>query len=43
MLDREDLDARAVAARAMAIAAGICVWTNESVTVETIETGEASS
>ena len=36
MLDREDMDARAVAARAMAIAAGICVYTNDSVTIETI-------
>ena len=39
MLDRDDMDARAVAARAMAIAAGICVYTNDSVTIETIEAG----
>ena len=36
LLDREDMDARAIAARAMAIAAGICVYTNDSVTIETI-------
>ena len=39
MLDRDDMDARAVAARAMAIAAGICVYTNDSVTIETIGAG----
>ena len=39
MLDRGDMDARAVAERAMAIAAEICVYTNDSVTVETIEAG----
>ncbi len=37
LLDRPGMDARAVAERAMAIAAGICVYTNESVTIETIE------
>ena len=36
LMDRDDLDAEAVARRAMAIAAGICVYTNESVTVETL-------
>ena len=36
MIDRDDLDARAVAERALRIAAGICVWTNDSITVETI-------
>lgn len=39
MLDRDDLDARAVAERALRIAAGICVWTNDSITVETIGNG----
>ena len=31
-----DLDARAIAAEAMAIAAGICIYTNASVTIEEI-------
>ncbi|MHC8508020.1 MAG: ATP-dependent protease subunit HslV [Rhodospirillales bacterium] len=34
LYDREDMDARAVAEKAMAIAADICVYTNTSVTVE---------
>jgi ATP-dependent HslUV protease subunit HslV len=34
LVDRDDLDAEAVARRAMKIAAGICIYTNESVTVE---------
>jgi ATP-dependent HslUV protease subunit HslV len=37
LLDREDMDAEAIARRAMQIAADICVYTNENVTVETIE------
>ncbi len=36
MIDRDDLDAEAIARRAMAIAAGICVYTNENVTLESI-------
>ena len=36
MVDREDLDAEAVARRAMAIAADICVFTNTNVTVEAL-------
>ena len=36
LMDRDDLDAETVARRAMAIAAGICIYTNESVTVETL-------
>ncbi len=36
LMDRDDLDAEAVARRAMTIAAGICIYTNESVTVETL-------
>ena len=36
LMDRDDLDAEAIARRAMAIAAGICIYTNESVTVETL-------
>jgi ATP-dependent HslUV protease subunit HslV len=31
------MDAEAVARRAMSIAAGICVYTNENVTVETLD------
>ena len=34
LMDREDLDAEAVARRAMEIAAGICVYTNDSVVIE---------
>jgi ATP-dependent HslUV protease, peptidase subunit HslV len=34
MIDRDDLDAEAVARRAMAIAADICVYTNTNLTVE---------
>ncbi len=34
LVDRDDLDAEAIARRAMKIAAGICIYTNESVTVE---------
>lgn len=34
LMDRDDLDAEAIARRAMKIAAGICIYTNESVTVE---------
>jgi len=34
LADQDDMDARAIAERAMAIAAGICVYTNGSVTVE---------
>jgi ATP-dependent HslUV protease subunit HslV len=36
LVDREDLDAEAVARAAMAIAAEICVYTNTNVTVETL-------
>jgi ATP-dependent HslUV protease subunit HslV len=32
--DRDDMDAEAVARRAMGIAAGICVYTNENVVIE---------
>ena len=34
MIDREDLDAEAIARRAMEIAADICVYTNTNLTVE---------
>ncbi len=40
MVDVEDLDAEAVARKAMAIAAGICVYTNGNVTVESIDDAE---
>ena len=38
LIERDDLDAEAVARRAMAIAAGICVYTNETVVVESLST-----
>ena len=37
LLDVEGLDAEAIARKAMAIAAEICVYTNASLTIETIE------
>jgi ATP-dependent HslUV protease subunit HslV len=36
LVDRSELDAEAVARRAMSIAAGICVYTNDKVTIETL-------
>ena len=36
LIDREDMDAEAIARRAMKIAAGICVYTNENVVVEAL-------
>jgi ATP-dependent HslUV protease subunit HslV len=36
MLDREDLDAEAIARRALTIAAGICVYTNENILIESL-------
>ena len=36
MLDRDDMDAEAVARRALSIAAQICVFTNENVVVEAL-------
>lgn len=36
LMDRDDLDAEAIARRAMKIAADICIYTNESVTVEVL-------
>ena len=38
LVERDDLDAEAVARRAMAIAAGICVYTNETVVLESLST-----
>ena len=36
LLDRDDMDAEAIALRAMEITAGICVYTNDIVTIETL-------
>src|SRR5947209_16820382 len=37
LIDHPAMDAEAVARRAMAIAAGICVYTNDNVTLETLD------
>lgn len=36
LADRDDMDAEGIARRAMEIAAGICVYTNENITLESI-------
>jgi ATP-dependent HslUV protease subunit HslV len=36
LIDRKDLDAEAIARKALAIAASVCVFTNTNVTVETL-------
>ncbi len=36
LIDRDDMDAEAVARKAMEIAAGICVYTNQNVTLESL-------
>jgi len=36
LLDRDDLDAEAIVRKAMKIAADICVYTNENITLETL-------
>ena len=36
LIDRDDMDAETIARRALAIAAEICVYTNENVTIESI-------
>jgi ATP-dependent HslUV protease subunit HslV len=36
LIDRDDLDAEAIARKAMSIAAGICIYTNDELTVEMI-------
>jgi ATP-dependent HslUV protease subunit HslV len=36
LIDRDDMDAEAIARRAMKIAADICVYTNENIIVETV-------
>lgn len=38
LVKHTDLDAEAVVREALAIAAGICIYTNENVTIETLET-----
>lgn len=38
LIDRPDMDAEAIARKALDIAAGICVFTNTNVTVEAIDT-----
>ena len=40
LIDRDGMDAEEIARRAMHIAAGICVYTNENFTVESITTKE---
>ena len=37
LIDRDDLDAEAIARKAMAIAAEICVYTNTYVTLEKLD------
>ncbi len=36
LVDRNDMDAEAIARRALAIAADICIYTNDEITVETL-------
>ena len=36
LVDRDDMDAEAIARRAMSIAADICIYTNNQITVETL-------
>ena len=36
LLDRDDMDAEAIALRAMEITAGICVYTNNTITIESL-------
>ncbi len=38
LIDRDDMEAEAVARKAMEIAAGICIYTNENVVLESITT-----
>jgi ATP-dependent HslUV protease subunit HslV len=37
LIDVDGMDAEAIARKAMAIAAGICVYTNDSITIETLD------
>ena len=43
LIELEDLDAETVARKAMSIAATICIYTNENVIVETINTAVGQS
>jgi ATP-dependent HslUV protease subunit HslV len=36
LIDRDDMDSESIARRAMEIAAGICIYTNENVTIESL-------
>jgi ATP-dependent HslUV protease, peptidase subunit HslV len=36
LIDRDDMDADAIARRAMSIAAGICIYTNDNVVIESL-------
>jgi len=36
LVDQDGLDAEAIARRAMAVAAGICIYTNENITLESL-------
>jgi ATP-dependent HslUV protease subunit HslV len=36
LIDRDDMDAEAIARKAMEIAAGICVYTNTTVVIESL-------
>ncbi len=40
LIDREDMDAEAIARKALSIAAGICVYTNTNVTLESMDVPE---
>ncbi len=37
LLDRDDMDAEAIARRAMEIAASVCIYTNDSITIESLD------
>ena len=37
LIDRDDLDGETIARRAMEIAAGICVYTNNTIVIEKLE------
>jgi len=37
LLDRDDMDAEAIARRAMEIAAAVCIYTNDSITIESLD------
>jgi len=39
LIDRDDMEAEAIARTAMKIAAGICIYTNENIVLETITAG----